>query len=590
MKKLFVVILLLINAITYAQNKDYVLAENYFRNNEFEKAAVIYKKLVDKSKYNTTYLSRLLTCYQETNKFTLAESLLTTKLQQNPNLSYINVMLGYNYERQEQQQKAEQYYQKALKSINKNATYGATIANIFKNYNKLDYAIQAYKEAGKKIKHSNYGFQIAQIHGEKGNFSQMFEEYINFLDKDKRYLSTIKRYTAKYVTENADNENNILFKKALLRRSASNPKNEWNNLLSWLFTKQKEYNKALIQEKALFARSENDLKSIRQLGEIAFDDKEYETAKKCFDFILEKTNVPSKKFYAIFMNIQIAVATKQPNVEQQFNQVFSKYGINKNTLPIQIAYAKYLTFEKSEPEKAKQVLEEALKHAKSKYEKAKIKIQLADVLVFKGKFNKALIYFSQVQTRIKNHTIGQEARFKVAQTSYFKNDFKWAKAQLKVLKGSATQLIANDAADLFLTISDNQPKDSIPTGLAQYAKADLLSYQNKNDEALTILSDIIIEFKGQPIEDEALFKQAKIFIKKQQYKNAINNYKNIIALNKNGILVDDSLYNLAELYNNELDNQEKAKEYYQKIIFEYPSSIYLVQARKKYRKLRGDSI
>jgi outer membrane protein assembly factor BamD (BamD/ComL family) len=44
------------------------------------------------------------------------------------------------------------------------------------------------------------------------------------------------------------------------------------------------------------------------------------------------------------------------------------------------------------------------------------------------------------------------------------------------------------------------------------------------------------------------------------------------------------------LYLNKLKDVEKAKEYYQKMIFEYPSSIYVVDARKKFRKLRGDEV
>ena len=255
-----------------------------------------------------------------------------------------------------------------------------------------------------------------------------------------------------------------------------------------------------------------------------------------------------------------------------------------------VEYANYLTFTKNSPEKAVIVLEKAMTFANSRFTKAMVKLKLGEVLVYTGNFNKALIYFSQVQTKFKNHFLGQEARFKVAQTSYFKNDFKWAKAQLKVLKGSATQLIANDAANLFLTISDNQPKDSIPSGLKEYAKADLLAFQNKNEEAITLLTAVIIKYKGQPIEDEALFKQAKLLVKQHKYDDAILNYAKIIALDKEGIYIDDVYYQMAELYNTELNNPEKAKEYYQKIIFDHASSIYLVDARKKFRKLRGDTI
>lgn len=588
--RLFLLISLVYTLFGQAQSNNFALAENYFRNNEFEKAAQYYEQLVKRSPYNTTYLRKLIAAYQETNKFKKAENLLITKLKQRPNLTFLNVLLGYNYERQQRKEKANEYYEKALNSIKKNNGYGGIIADLFNKYNKLDLAIKAYKKASEINKNAHYEFQIALIYGEKGDFEYMFNEYINYLDKNDNYLNTVKRYTARYISDDAEDENNILFKRALLRKSASNPKDVWNDLLRWLFIKQKDYSKAFIQNKALYQRNNDRLISIFQLGEIAFENGDYETAKKCFDFMIEKTTYERDKFNAILMNLRIAVKTKDPEASQKFNEVFKTYGINRKTFSIQVTYADYLTFIKNQPQEAKKVLETALPFAENKFQKARVKLKLADVLVYQSIFNKALIYFSQVQTQFKNHELGQLARYKVAQTSYFKDDFKWAKAQLKVLKGSATQLIANDAADLFLIISDNQPKDSVPSGLKEYAKADLFSYQNKNEASLNILSNILKTYKGQPIEDEALFKQAELFVKTNQIDKAIASYLNIIAINDKGILVDDAYYKLAELYLNEKKDIEKAKEHYQKIIFDYPSSIYLVDARKKYRKLRGDSI
>ncbi len=582
---------LLINSIfTYAQSNNFALAENYFRNNEFEKAMQIYKQLVDKSPYNTTYIKRLISCYQETNQFELATNLLQNRLKQNPNLVFLNVVLGFNYERQQQKDIAEKYYATALESISKKTGYGVTIANLFKDYNKLDFAIEAYKKASLHNKNLNYEFQVAQIYGEKGDFALMFDGYVNFLDKKEKYLNTIKTLTSRYITDDGENENNILFKKALLRKSASNPKDIWNDLLSWLFITQKEYGKALIQNKALYQRDNEKLVKIYNLGEIAFQNKDYETAKACFDFTIEKSNFSEDKFSAILMNLKIGIDTNAKDINAQFQDIFKEYGINKNTFFIQVAYADYLTFTKNKPEEAKKTLEKAMEYSDNRYQEASVKLKLADVLVYQNTFNKALIYFSQIQSRFKNHELGQKARFKVAQTSYFKSDFKWAKAQLKVLKGSASQLIANDAADLFLIISDNQPKDSIPTGLASYAKADLLAYQNKNDQAMIVLDSVVSKFKGQPIEDEALFKKAKLLTKKKKFDEAILTYTRILDIDEKGILADDVYYNIAELYNNELNNFEKAKEHYQKIIFDYPSSIYLVDARKKFRKLRGDQL
>lgn len=421
MKKIIILFnLLILSLFCHAQQNEFIIAENYFRNNEYEKAIQLYKRLYDQSPYNTTYLKKLITCYQETEQFIAAENLLTQKLKERPNLSYLYVILGYNSERQEKIEDANEYYQKAIESINKKANYGSLIAGLFKNYSKLDLAIEAFNKVMEINPKANYGFQLAQIYGEKGDFEQMFKSYIDLVDKNEGYLNNVKRYTGKYLTDDSEEENNILFKKALLRKSISNPKDIWNDLLSWLFIRQKQYSKALIQNKALLARNPDNLGKINDLGKIALENKDYETAKECFDLIIEKTNYPRDKFNAINNNLKIAIETKQPDVEERFNSIFKEYGINSKTLFTQIEYANYLTFTKNNPEEASIILKNALNFTNSKFIKATIKLKLGDVFVYMGKFNKGLIYFSQVQTLFKNNYIGQEARFKVAQAPTLK--------------------------------------------------------------------------------------------------------------------------------------------------------------------------
>ena len=589
MKKLIFLIFLTITSISYSQS-DYVLGESYYREGEYEKATQIFKKLYSKSPFNNSYLSRLISCYQETEQFLEAEKLLKSRIKKNRNQGFFYVYLGYNYERQQLKALAKVNYDLALKSIDKNPSYGGIIGRTFKDYNLLDNAILAFEKVMSKNKNANYSFQIAQIYGEKGDFKKMFESYINLVDKNERYFDLVQRYASKYITDDAENEANILFRKTLLRKSASNPKDVWNVLLSWLFTQQKQYGKALIQEKALYQRKSTDLAAIFSLGKIAFENKNYDSAKQCFNFITQTSTLDEEKIDAYLYVTKIAVATNNSETEKLFQSLFKEYGKNTLTIKLQVEYADFLTFKQNKPSEAKEVLENALSFSHSKFDKARIKLKLGDILVFTGKYNKALIYFSQIQTKLKNHELAQQARFKVAQTSYFKGDFTWAKAQLKVLKGSTTQLIANDALELFLIITDNEPVDSIPSGLTQYSKAELLAFQNKTQQAIDTLSGINKKFKGQPIEDEALFKQAQLFIKINKFEAAISNFKKVITLNSEGILIDDAYYELAELYKNHLKNPEKASEYYQKIIFDYSSSIYMVDARKKYRKLRGDKL
>ena len=589
MKLIQLLIFLTVTSASFAQN-DYLLAESYYREGAYEKATEQFKKLYAKSPFNTSYLNRLVSCYQETEQFSEAEQLLISKLKKNPEQGFLYVYLGYNYERQQQKELARENYALALKSIDKNPSYGAIIGRTFKDYNLLDTAVLAYEKVMTINKNADYNFQIAQIQGEKGDFKNMFESCIDLVDKKEQYASVIQGFTSKYITDDSENKANIIFKKTLLRKSASQPKNVWNALLSWLFIQQKEYEKALVQEKALYQRNSSDLSAIFSLGKIAFENKNFTSAKECFNFVAQKSSLNEEIIDAYFYIAKIAVANHNPETEALFQSLFKKFGKKTGTLKLQIAYADFLTFSQNTPEVAKKVLENAVAFSNSKFQKARIKLKLGDVFVFTGKFNKALRYFSQIQTQLKNHELAQLARFKVAQTSYFKGDFTWAKTQLKVLKSATSQRIANDAVALYLMITDNEPVDGIPSGLSQYSKAVVLDFQNKTQEAIDTLSVISKRYKGQPIEDEALFKQAKLFLKLNEFEAAITNFKKVIALNPEGVLIDDAYYELAELFNNYLKKPEKASKYYQKIIFDYYSSIYLVEARKKYRIIRGDSL
>ena len=593
------------SSVSFAQlqnQNDFFLAESYYREGEYEKAIQIYKKLYASSKFNTTYLKRLVTCYQETSKFETAERIINTKLQKSPNEIYLYVLLGYNFEKQQLKEQANANYEKAINSLKKSSGFASLIGRFFQDYNKLDYAIIAYKTAMEQNEKANYNFQIAQIYGEKGDYKKMFDSYADLIDKNNSYLNIVQRYASRYITDDSENEANILFRKSLLRKSISNPKDEWNILLSWLFAQQKDYAKAFIQEKALFQRKPESLDEIFKLGKLALENDDFETAKECYQFINNKSILREENIEAHYYLQSIAIETNQESIEEEFSRLFKTYGKNNATIPLQTLYADYLTFQKNNPEKATQILDEALGYALTKFDKARIKIKLGDVLLYRGLFNKALIKYSQIQTQLKGSEIAQEARFKVAQASYFKGDFTWAKAQLKVLKSSTTQLIANDAVDLYLKILDNEPVDSIPSGLKQLAKAELLAYQNKDEEALVMVETLFNatstnenESKtnvnpGDVIYDDALFFKAKLYKKLNRFDDAILSYAKIVAADNQGILTDDVYYEMAEIYNYHLNNIEKAKEYYQKIIFDFPSSIYLVDARKKFRKLRGDKV
>ncbi len=581
---------LLFSMFAFSQSEE--IADDYFKRGEFEKALIVYQKL-NLSNNNINIFNKIIGTLQQLERYDEAQQILQERIS-TYKFPPLLVELGYNYQLKDSLEIADQYYNDAIISVEENPVYVISVARQFENHSLLDQAIIVYKKGMELLPDSNFNIPLARIYGEQGNVELMFSSYIDYIETQPTFLNNAKRAFSDFISENKENENNVMLKKLLLKKIQTHPDTYWYELLSWLFVQEKEYDKSFTQEKALYKRNPESLDRIIELAITTLNAKVYDTASEIFNYLLETSqDIPTKLLahqYLLDIETQTVSKKELPNIDKKYQDLFKQYGVYELTLALQIAYGNFLAFHLQKPEEATTFLKQSLKLNLSAFQEATVKLKLGDILLLQERFNEALIYYTQIQVNLKNSTIAQEARFKVAQTSYYKGDFDWAESQLKILKSSTSQLIANDALDLKLLISDNKYDDSLHVALKLYAKADLKAFQNKPDEAIFLLDTILTEHQGETIIPQALLKQAKLFEQKRQYEQAVANYLNIIANYRDGILADDACYFLAELYNAQLAEPEKAKELYEKIIFNYEDSIYFIEARKKFRMLRGDAI
>ena len=250
--------------------------------------------------------------------------------------------------------------------------------------------------------------------------------------------------------------------------------------------------------------------------------------------------------------------------------------------------AHFLAFELNEIVKAKEIIDNALKLPLNTFEQADVKMEMADIFLLQQKFNQALLYYTQIENDLKNDPMGHEASLKAAKTSYFKGDFAWAQKQFGTLKTAVSQLIANDALEYFLLINDSNVADSTQMALKQFAKGDYLKYQNKNQEALKVFRQLLLDFKGDQMEAVTNLQIGEIYRELGQYENALLSFQEIISKHQESIYVDEALYFSAEILNKQLNRPEEAKAFYEKILFNHQDSIYFTDSREKYRILRGD--
>ena len=574
-----------------------MVARQYFEEGSFEKAAIYYEKLYRSNPGRIDYLQYLAASYQQLERYDEAREVLLEALKNSRGHPVYAVELGYNYMLERKENEAEKYYNMAIATIADLPSYAYVIGNTFRNKALPDYALKAYQKgiAVSPGANFNLNYSMASLYGEMGDTEAMYNTYLTLIARHKNNVGMVKRRLGDFITDDPESEHNELFRKALLKRIQTEPDTVWNDLLSWLFVQQKQFDRAFVQEKAVYKRSgANAPDRLMQLGMLAREENDKAAAKEIFTFILNNAVPHEMKLEARLHLLQIEIADTSPEaypeIEEKFTAIFKESGYTAATLPLQMEYARFLAFRKQQSTKAITLLTGALQLPLSPFDEARLKMTMADILVYEEKFNQALIYYAQIQKLVKNDLLSQTARFKTAQTSFYKGDFKWAETQLKVLKSSTSQLIANDALQLKLLISDNAYEDSTQTALKLYAKADLLAYQHKNKEAIALLEEVLISHKGESIEDEALLRQAELLEQEKEYEKARMNYMKIIEFYPHDILMDDALFALAGLCEIHLNDPEKAKMYYEKLIFGHEDSIYFITARKRYRALRGDAV
>ncbi|MDD5150124.1 MAG: tetratricopeptide repeat protein [Flavobacterium sp.] len=589
MKKLFLHITLFFSLICFSQNEQ--LAQYYFDKGDFEKAKISFEELLKTTPQNSLYFQHAIDCYQQLQLFDIAEKAIRERLDKYKQGNLL-VELGYNFQLQKDETSANKYYDQAIERIKKNPNEVYGIANSFERKVLLEQALKSYQTATTIEPKYNFNYQMALLYGQLGNTEMMISTFLDEAFANPLNSIQIQNQLARFMVDEGDENFNETLRKALIIRAQKNQDVFWNRYLSWFYVQQKEFGKAFIQEKAIYKRNPESLSNIVNLGQLTIEEDDEEAAKEILGFVLENTKdlelLIQANSYLIKMKIEKVQEKDFTTINSELEGLLKEYEISPFTLSLQLIQAHLVAFNLRKPEEGKAIIKKALDLQLNDYETAEAKMVLADILLYEEKYNQALLYYSQIEEDLKNDEVAHEASLKAAKTSYFQGDFVWALKQFKELKAANSELIANDALEYFLLINDNTVADSTQTALKQFAKGDYLLYQNRNQEAIAQFQSILKIFKGDEIEAVTLLRLGKIYEKQSEYNLALSQYEEIINHHADGIYMDEALYFSAEIENNKLHDSEKAKLLYEKIIFNHQDSIYFVDARKKYRQLRGD--
>lgn len=598
-KILFGFFFLLIAQLAYAQ-EDLDLAEYYYNNGQFEQAKLYYEKVYKTNKTNRVYTNYLNTLIG-LDDFDEAEKLVKKKIKTSNEDGVANVQLGELYKKFNKKEDAEKEFEKAISELNPTRNNVLRLASEFSRINEYNYALRAY-EKGKRQGNDGYSFsyEIANIQGSLGLFDDMIESMLDLILESPNYMLTVQSSFGRNLQIPENEENMDLLKAKLLQRSQKHPENiEYTEMLTWLFMQKKDFPMAFIQASSLDKRLGETGFRIINLAELAANNRDFTTAKKAYQYIIDKG--PANEYYVMARTEKLRVTSmeleEKPGIDkegyaalaQEYEMTLEQVGKNAETANMLKDLAHIYAFFLNDAPKAISLLQEAI-DTPGVYGKVQAicKLELGNVYVFTGEIWDASLLFSQVELDFKEDPLGAEAKFRNARISYYTGDFEWAQGQLDALKASTTKLISNDAIDLSLLITDNFNMDTTTVPMEMFARADLLAFQNRFNDAIITMDSILTEYPAHSLTDEILMLKGDIKRKEGDIQGALKLYQDILDFHFKDITADDALFKMAEINEYNLMDNTKAMQLYERLITEYPGSLYVVEARKRFRALRGD--
>lgn len=580
---------------------DEQLAAEYMRQGEYAKAILYYEKLYGQQP-TAFYYEQLLKAYVGVKQFDQAEKLAKDQMRKQGGDPRYLVDLGMVKKLEGDTSKADQEFSKALKALKPDQGSIRNLANAFTRNNELNYALQTYERGRKLLKASSTDFfyETANLRASMGDVAGMISDYMDLLQTNPSYQQAVQNGLARFIDFTSTDERSDLLRTELLRRVQKNPDNTlFQEMLIWMYIQRKDLNSAFVQSKAMDKRFNEGGQRLMALGDIAVTNKEWVAATKCYEYVV--ANGADSPWYGAAriglvnaLDAQVHDQTNPPQeqldrLRQLYESTLTELGRIPANIKLISGLASLKAYYLNDSPGAVALLQDAINMpGLGRKEQAQLKLELGDIQVLEGDIWDASLLYSQVDLDFKQDILGHEARLRNAKVSFYSGDFLWAKAQLDVLKASTSKLIANDAMELSLLITDNLGTDTLSPSLSLFAKAQLLTFQHQYDSALVVLDTLTARFPMGSLGDDVLYARYNIAHARHQYTEAAGYLQKVVELYPNDILVDNAMYDLGKLYEYDLNDKEQAKKWYEKLLFEQSGSIFVADAREHYRRLRGD--
>ena len=577
------------------------LAQGFEESGEWERAAAVYEDLSTLEPNNFLFLDGLQRSYAQMKEYGKAINVIRRWLIVQPrDINKITTLGGLYYDAGEEAT-ADSVWKTALTIDPHNIQIYRIVANEMMEHRMYDQCIGTYLQ-GRLMSKSDVTFadELGNLYSLLQRYAAATKEYLHLIKAAPEQLSFVQSrlsaFTAKpeglsAATETVNNE---------LKNSQENI--ALHRLYAWLLSEDRRYDAALEQYRIIDRSANANGNELFPFAQRLYQEHAYKIASDAFKEIIDSYPHSPLLPYARFGYAR-AIEDMIP-----FTDTIASPSELHPTYTSAIQLYESIAAEHGNPEL---VAQSFYRIGVIKFDKLfdyngalEAFTRVTNVPSISTITNDALLKIGEVQTarndlaearkaydrlsKISFVVYQDQAAFKLAELNYFEAKFDTALSLLKQFNTNLTTDLANDALQLQYFIQENNT--SAPQALTEFAKADLLMRQRKYSESLVQFQDIVKRYSTALLVDDAMMKIGELYIFMQRPNDAMRAFQFIADSIQMSILKDRALFKIAEIYQMVLNNKTHAIDTYEKLLTQFPNSLYAEESRKRIRLLRGDTM
>lgn len=518
-------------------NREYLIASQLIRMQDYERAKQLLEELVKKEPTNVVYLQQLVICYTSLKEYENGIDLLSkssSKTKGNYNLENDFANLTYLTG---DTLKAFDLWETLLKENNRNLMAYQLIASTLVERREFARAALMYKQARVVFKNSFLFLnELANAFVQSNNYGEAAKELIGIVENNPGRLDLVQRQFTRFSDDLLFDEAILSLEEANLEKTSTKETvtQAKRELLLWLYLERNVDKRAISWAMMLERKYPTDY-FVFNVAQNLIKKESFELADEALNFYLQKGQEGMRAIaFEAKANLYLKWAKKSDEeglsifgksdslvveAAQLLEKVVQDFPDFDAKVPVYLKLIDIYLTQLGAVDKARSAYKTVLSTYDNQLNVDDRAFLLGRFAMLDGDFRMARMELTKANKSNRGAEMLEKSRYFLALNDFYAGDFEFARIQLKSVERQPTSFYANDAVQLRNWIRKGTQKDSVLPELVIFSKAMFAKSRTEDKASFDILSSNF-ETLNQ-LQDEA----AKILVDFYRKKDPIEAYK-----------------------------------------------------------------